>query len=49
MTVTVRTRNDSQLVVRASAQFYLRAVEAPFPTNSSSVPWNKRPSGKPLG
>lgn len=31
MTVTVRTRNDSQLVVRASAQFYLRAVEDPAP------------------
>ncbi len=31
LTVTVRTRNASQLVVRASAQFYLRAVEAPAP------------------
>lgn len=31
MTVSVRTRNDSQLVVRASAQFYLRAVEDPVP------------------
>jgi hypothetical protein len=30
-TVTVRKRNDSQLVVRASAQFYLRAVEDPVP------------------
>ncbi|UVT19239.1 MAG: hypothetical protein H8K03_15735 [Nitrospira sp.] len=30
-TVTVRKRNDSQLVVRASAQFYLRAVEDPLP------------------
>lgn len=31
ITVSVRTRNDSQLVVRASAQFYLRAVEDPVP------------------
>jgi hypothetical protein len=30
-TVTVRKRNDTQLVVRASAQFYLRAVEDPAP------------------
>lgn len=30
-TVTVRTRNETQLVVRASAQFYLRAVEDPAP------------------
>lgn len=30
-TVSVRKRNDSQLVVRASAQFYLRAVEDPVP------------------
>jgi hypothetical protein len=29
--VTVRKRNDAQLVVRASAQFYLRAVEDPVP------------------
>ena len=28
-TVSVRKRNDSQLVVRASAQFYLRAIEDP--------------------
>jgi hypothetical protein len=31
ITVSVRTRNDSQLVVRASAQFYLRAIEDPVP------------------
>lgn len=31
LTVTVRTRNEAQLVVRASAQFYLRAVEDPAP------------------
>ena len=31
LTVTVRKRNDAQLVVRASAQFYLRAVEDPVP------------------
>jgi hypothetical protein len=31
LTVTVRKRNDSQLVVRASAQFDLRAVEDPAP------------------
>jgi len=31
LTVTVRKRNDAQLVVRASAQFYLRAVEDPLP------------------
>ncbi len=30
-TVTVRPRGESQLVVRASAQFYLRAVEDPLP------------------
>lgn len=29
VTVTVRKRNETQLVVRASAQFYLRAVEEP--------------------
>lgn len=31
LTVTVRTRNASQLVVRTSAQFYLQAVEDPAP------------------
>lgn len=31
LTVTVRQRNQSQLVVRASVQFYLRAVEDPLP------------------
>jgi hypothetical protein len=31
LTVTVRPRNEKQLVVRASAQFYLRAVEDPQP------------------
>ncbi|MCP9471523.1 MAG: hypothetical protein NNA30_02155 [Nitrospira sp.] len=31
LTVTVRKRNESQLVVRAGAQFYLRAVEDPAP------------------
>lgn len=31
MTVTVRKRSETQLVVRASAQFYLRAVEDPVP------------------
>lgn len=31
MTVTIRKRNESQLVVRASAQFYLRPLEAPGP------------------
>lgn len=31
MTVSVRTRNESQLVVRVSVQFYLRAVEDPVP------------------
>ncbi|HEX5647901.1 MAG TPA: hypothetical protein VFX56_13100 [Nitrospira sp.] len=30
-TATVRKRNDTQLVVRASAQYYLRAVEDPVP------------------
>lgn len=30
-TVTVRPRGEAQLVVRASAQFYLRAVESPEP------------------
>ncbi|MCP9461464.1 MAG: hypothetical protein NNA24_05425 [Nitrospira sp.] len=31
LTVTVRKRNESQLVVRAGAQFYLRAIEDPAP------------------
>ena len=31
LTITVRKRNETQLVVRASAQFYLRAVEDPLP------------------
>ena len=31
LTVTVRNRNDFQLVVRVSAQFYIRAVEDPLP------------------
>lgn len=31
LTVTVRDRNESQLLIRASAQFYLRAVEDPVP------------------
>lgn len=31
LTVTVRKRNESQLTVRAGAQFYLRAVEDPAP------------------
>ncbi len=30
-TVTVRARGESQLIVRASAQFYLRAIEEPGP------------------
>jgi len=30
-TATVRKRNEAQFVVRASAQYYLRAVEAPEP------------------
>ena len=30
-TATVRKRNEAQLVVRASAQFYLRAIEDPVP------------------
>ena len=29
LTVTVRSRNQTQLIVRASAQYYLRAVEGP--------------------
>lgn len=31
LTVTVRTRNEKQLLVRASGQFYLRAIEDPKP------------------
>jgi len=31
LTVTVRSRNESQLLLRASAQFYLRAVEISEP------------------
>jgi hypothetical protein len=31
LTATVRKRGDTQLVVRASAQYYLRAVEDPAP------------------
>jgi hypothetical protein len=34
LTATVRKRNDAQLVVRASAQYYLRAVEDPAPYQS---------------
>jgi hypothetical protein len=30
-TATVRKRNDAQLIVRASVQYYLRAVEDPVP------------------
>jgi hypothetical protein len=30
-TTTIRSRGDSQLIVRASAQFYLQAVEEPGP------------------
>jgi hypothetical protein len=30
-TATIRSRGDSQLIVRASAQFYLQAVEEPGP------------------
>jgi hypothetical protein len=31
ITVTVRRRNEKQLVVRANAQFYMRAVEQAEP------------------
>jgi hypothetical protein len=31
VTATVRKRNDAQLIVRTSAQYYLRAVEDPAP------------------
>ena len=31
ITLSVRNRNNSQLIVRANAQFYLRAVEDPVP------------------
>ena len=31
LTVTVRPRNEQQLLVRASAQFYLRPIEDPEP------------------
>ena len=31
LTVTVRRRNENQLIVRASAQFYLRPIENPEP------------------
>jgi hypothetical protein len=34
ITVTVRKRNEAQLIVRASAQYYLRAVEDPAPYQS---------------
>jgi hypothetical protein len=34
LTVTVRSRNETQLVVRASAQYYMRAVENPKPYQS---------------
>jgi hypothetical protein len=34
LTVTVRQRNEAQLVVRASAQYFLRAVEDPAPYQS---------------
>jgi hypothetical protein len=31
LTVTVRERNETQLIVRGSAQFYLRPIESPEP------------------
>ena len=31
LTITVRKRNEAQLVVRASTQYYLKAVEDPLP------------------
>ncbi len=31
LTVTVRDRNEQQLIVRAAAQFFLRPVERPEP------------------
>jgi len=31
LTVTVRRRNEAQLIVRASVQFYLRPIESPEP------------------
>ncbi|MBP8117143.1 MAG: hypothetical protein KAY09_05360 [Nitrospira sp.] len=31
LTVTIRPRGDKQLVVRASAQYYLKAIESPEP------------------
>jgi hypothetical protein len=31
LTATIRPRGETQLVVRASAQYYLRAVEDPEP------------------
>ena len=31
LTVTVRSRNEKQLIVRAAAQFYLRPIESPEP------------------
>jgi hypothetical protein len=34
LTVTVRSRNETQLVVRASAQYYMRAAENPEPYQS---------------
>ncbi len=34
LTVTVRSRNETQLVVRASVQYYMRAVENPEPYQS---------------
>lgn len=34
LTVTVRDRNEKQLIVRAAAQFYLRPIEDPKPYQS---------------
>ena len=34
LTVTVRARNEKQLIVRAAAQFYLRPIEDPKPYQS---------------
>ncbi len=34
LTVTVRSRNETQLVVRASVQYYMRAIEDPEPYQS---------------
>ena len=46
LTVTMRPRGETQLVVRASAQYYLMRSKIPGPTRNSFAPSNRRSSCK---